>query len=62
MFRALVAHLQEALLKLHLVYCVRVMYVGCSASHSFYYTEKLIDWSFNKIKCYYNKIHHVRLS
>jgi hypothetical protein len=29
MFRALLAHLQEALHKLHLVYCVRVMSVGC---------------------------------
>jgi hypothetical protein len=29
MFRALLAHPQEALYKLHLVYCVRVMSVGC---------------------------------
>jgi hypothetical protein len=29
MFRALLAHLQEALNKRHLVYCVRVMSVGC---------------------------------
>jgi hypothetical protein len=29
MFRALLAHLQEALHKRHLVYCVRVMSVGC---------------------------------
>jgi hypothetical protein len=28
MFRALLAHLQEALHKQHLVYCVRVMSVG----------------------------------
>jgi hypothetical protein len=30
MFRALLAHLQEALHKRHLVYCVRVMSVGCT--------------------------------
>jgi hypothetical protein len=30
MFRALLAHLQEALNKQHLVYCVRVMSVGCT--------------------------------
>jgi hypothetical protein len=29
MFRALVAHPQEALQKHHLVYCVRIMSVGC---------------------------------
>jgi hypothetical protein len=29
MFRALLAHLQEALHNEHLVYCVRVMSVGC---------------------------------
>jgi hypothetical protein len=29
MFRALLAHIQEALQKLHLEYCVRVMSVGC---------------------------------
>jgi hypothetical protein len=49
MFRALFAHPQEALHKRHLVYCVRVMSVGSyfltnlikSASHWFYYTERL---------------------
>jgi hypothetical protein len=30
MFRALLAHPQEALHKRHLVYCVRVMSVGCA--------------------------------
>jgi hypothetical protein len=30
MFRALLAHLQEALHKQHLAYCVRVMSVGCT--------------------------------
>jgi hypothetical protein len=41
MFRSLLAHSQEALHKRHLVYCVRVMSVGCtSASHWFHYTEK----------------------
>jgi hypothetical protein len=30
MFRALLAHLQEALHKRYLVYCVRVMSVGCT--------------------------------
>jgi hypothetical protein len=30
MFRVLLAHLQEALYQLHLVYCVRVMSVGCT--------------------------------
>jgi hypothetical protein len=30
MFRALLAHLQEALHNGHWVYCVRVMSVGCS--------------------------------
>jgi hypothetical protein len=30
MFRALLAHPQEALHKGHLVYCVRVMSVGCT--------------------------------
>jgi hypothetical protein len=29
MFRALFAHPQEALYKRHLVYCVRIMSVGC---------------------------------
>jgi hypothetical protein len=29
MFRALLAHPQEALKKRHLVYCVRIMSVGC---------------------------------
>jgi hypothetical protein len=29
MFRALLAHPQEALQKRHLVYCVRIMSVGC---------------------------------
>jgi hypothetical protein len=31
MFRVLLAHLQEALHKLHLVYCVRVKSVGCAS-------------------------------
>jgi hypothetical protein len=30
MFRALLAYPQEALRKLHLVYCVNVMSVGCT--------------------------------
>jgi hypothetical protein len=30
MFRALLAHLQEALYKRHLLYCVRVLSVGCT--------------------------------
>jgi predicted alpha/beta hydrolase family esterase len=30
MFRALLAHRQEALHKQHLVYCVRLMSVGCA--------------------------------
>jgi hypothetical protein len=30
MFRALLAHPQEGLHKRHLIYCVRVMSVGCS--------------------------------
>jgi hypothetical protein len=30
MFRALLAHLKEAHHKRHLVYCVRVMSVGCA--------------------------------
>jgi hypothetical protein len=30
MFRALLAHPQEALYKRHLVYCMRVMSVGCT--------------------------------
>jgi hypothetical protein len=30
MFRALLAHPQEALRKRHLVYCVRIMSVGCA--------------------------------
>jgi hypothetical protein len=30
MFRALLAHLQEALHKQYLVYCMRVMSVGCT--------------------------------
>jgi hypothetical protein len=29
MFRAVLAHPQEAIRKRHLVYCVRVMSVGC---------------------------------
>jgi hypothetical protein len=32
MFRALIAHPQEALYKRHLVYCVRVKSVGCTRS------------------------------
>jgi hypothetical protein len=36
MFRALLVHPQEALHKLHLVYCVRVMSVGCSLRHQFH--------------------------
>jgi hypothetical protein len=32
MFRALLVHLQKALHKQHLVYCVRVMSVGCWCS------------------------------
>jgi hypothetical protein len=32
MFRALLAHPQEALHNRHLVYCVRVMSVGCTRS------------------------------
>jgi hypothetical protein len=32
MFRALIAHPQEALHKRHLVYCVRIMSVGCSTT------------------------------
>jgi hypothetical protein len=34
MFRALLAHPQEALHKPHLVYCMRVMSVGCTSSTS----------------------------
>jgi hypothetical protein len=30
MFEALLAHPQEALHRLHLIYCVRVMSVGCT--------------------------------
>jgi hypothetical protein len=63
MFRALLAHLQEALHKRHLVYCVRVMSVGCTrtgvdsnpfiinlitnASRWFYYTD-ILRCSVNK--------------
>jgi hypothetical protein len=32
MFRALLAHPQEALYKRHLVYCIRVMSVGCHST------------------------------
>jgi hypothetical protein len=32
MFRTLLAHLQEALHQLYLVYCVHVMSVGCTSS------------------------------
>jgi hypothetical protein len=34
MFRALLAHPQEVLNKQHLVYCLRVMSVGCTSSTS----------------------------
>jgi hypothetical protein len=34
MFRALLAHLQEAIHKRQLVYCVRVMSVGCNQGWS----------------------------
>jgi hypothetical protein len=34
MFRALLAHPQEALHKRHLVYCVRIMSVGCGTVNS----------------------------
>jgi hypothetical protein len=44
MFRALLAHLQEALHKRHLVYCVRVMSVG-------YYQ----DWTGNGVLNELNK-------
>jgi hypothetical protein len=37
MLPALLAHLQEALNKRHLVYCVRVMSVGC--------TTPILEWS-----------------
>jgi hypothetical protein len=40
MFRVLLAHLQEELHKLHLVYCVRVVSVGCYQGW-FYYTDIL---------------------
>jgi hypothetical protein len=57
MFRALLAHLQEALHKQQLVYCMRVMSVGCymqrmlihnklntkSASCWFYYTDHVVS-------------------
>jgi hypothetical protein len=33
MFRALLAHSQQALHNRHLVYCVRVMLVGCTLVH-----------------------------
>jgi hypothetical protein len=39
MFRALVAHPQEALHKRHLVYCVRVMSVGCTRCSQLHHTE-----------------------
>jgi hypothetical protein len=45
MFRALLGHLQEALHKRHLVYCVRVMSVGCCCYQGWNGTE----W----------KVHHV---
>jgi hypothetical protein len=32
MFRALLAHPQKAILKRHLVYCVRVMSAGCTTT------------------------------
>jgi hypothetical protein len=37
MFRALLAHPQEALHKRQLVYCVRVMAVGCTRLGVFYF-------------------------
>jgi hypothetical protein len=37
MFRALLAHPQEVLVKRHLVYCVRVMSVGCIMLFSLYW-------------------------
>jgi hypothetical protein len=40
MFRALLAHPQEALNKRHLVYCVRVMSVGCYQDWSGTYVTK----------------------
>jgi hypothetical protein len=36
MFRALLAHPQEVLHKRHLVYCVRVMSVGCTIEVEFF--------------------------
>jgi hypothetical protein len=36
MFRALLAHLQKAQHKRHLVYCVHVMSVGCTRMHAIY--------------------------
>jgi hypothetical protein len=41
MFRPLLAHLQEALNKRHLEYCVRVMSVGCARIGVFH------------VKCYF---------
>jgi hypothetical protein len=43
MFRALLAHSQEALNKRQWVYCVRIMSVGCGtvASRWFHYTDVL---------------------
>jgi hypothetical protein len=41
MFRALLAHPQEALHKLHLVYCVRIMSVGCTRIEVFHFNHNM---------------------
>jgi hypothetical protein len=51
MFRALLAHPQEALYKRHLVYCIRVMSVGCYR-----------DWSGTGVRHQFHSNHDVNLS
>jgi hypothetical protein len=50
MFRALLTHPQEALNKRHLVYCVRVMSVGC--------TRFGMELVMNKMKIYCWRLSH----
>jgi hypothetical protein len=43
-FRPLLAHLQEALHKQHLVYCVRVMSVGCTRIEAEASASIVVQW------------------
>jgi hypothetical protein len=49
MFLALLAHPQDALHKRHLVYCVRVMSVGCTRIYYYYYYYYYLQLGFHPV-------------